>query len=277
VASEQVRTARAERILKRQGGDDHVIELPRDGNGVRHEVDRHRQVGDEAEQNELAPTRNLLVADQPPQPHEAVGKNRARAKACVRLAATTRPPIRARYARTAYADPDEQRFDGGHRPPSVAALVSAPSGRVETRGAAALATPDLASLADRGAGDQKRGERVQPPPAEERIAGQAEEDRAGEIGADQVLRALAVRVSRGRVGNRPPASPRRGLGAGRLLVSDHRGQGVIHILVQDAAATRAALSEAGIEVSGERDVLVVDVEDRPGTMGESRAGSGRPA
>jgi hypothetical protein len=38
--------------------------------------------------------------------------------------------------------------------------------------------------------------------------------------------------------------------------------------VEDAAATRAALSEAGIEVSGERDVLVVDVEDRPGTMGE---------
>ena len=38
--------------------------------------------------------------------------------------------------------------------------------------------------------------------------------------------------------------------------------------MEDAAATRAALSEAGIEVSGERDVLVVDVEDRPGTMGE---------
>jgi hypothetical protein len=46
-------------------------------------------------------------------------------------------------------------------------------------------------------------------------------------------------------------------------------QGVIHILVEDAAATRAALSEAGIEVSDERDVLVVDVEDRPGTMGEA--------
>jgi hypothetical protein len=33
-------------------------------------------------------------------------------------------------------------------------------------------------------------------------------------------------------------------------------------------STRAALSGAGIEVGGERDVLVVDVEDRPGTMGE---------
>jgi hypothetical protein len=38
--------------------------------------------------------------------------------------------------------------------------------------------------------------------------------------------------------------------------------------VQDAAATRAVLGEAGIEVGGERDVLVVDIEDRPGTMGE---------
>jgi hypothetical protein len=38
--------------------------------------------------------------------------------------------------------------------------------------------------------------------------------------------------------------------------------------VDDVDATRAALSEAGIEVTGERDVLVVDVEDRPGTMGE---------
>jgi hypothetical protein len=46
------------------------------------------------------------------------------------------------------------------------------------------------------------------------------------------------------------------------------GRGVIHILVDDAAATRAALSDAGIEVAGERDVLVVEVEDRPGTMGD---------
>jgi hypothetical protein len=54
------------------------------------------------------------------------------------------------------------------------------------------------------------------------------------------------------------------------------GQGVIHILVEDAAATRAALSEAGIEVSDERDVLVVDIEDRPGTMGEVARRIGRP-
>jgi hypothetical protein len=45
-------------------------------------------------------------------------------------------------------------------------------------------------------------------------------------------------------------------------------EGLIHILVGDADATRAALSDAGFAVRGERDVLVVDVEDRPGAMGE---------
>jgi hypothetical protein len=44
--------------------------------------------------------------------------------------------------------------------------------------------------------------------------------------------------------------------------------GVVHILVQDETAARAALSDAGFEVGGERDVLVIDVEDRPGSMGE---------
>jgi hypothetical protein len=44
------------------------------------------------------------------------------------------------------------------------------------------------------------------------------------------------------------------------------GKGEIHILVDDVEATREALELAGMEVSGERDVLVVEVEDRPGTM-----------
>lgn len=46
------------------------------------------------------------------------------------------------------------------------------------------------------------------------------------------------------------------------------GKGEIHLLVDDAAATRQALEGVGIEVREEQDVLVVDVEDRPGTMGE---------
>lgn len=45
------------------------------------------------------------------------------------------------------------------------------------------------------------------------------------------------------------------------------GKGVIHVLVEDAAGARSALEEAGIEVTGEREVIVVEVEDRPGTLG----------
>lgn len=45
------------------------------------------------------------------------------------------------------------------------------------------------------------------------------------------------------------------------------GTRVIHIPVEDAATTRRALEGAGLEVSDERDLLVVDIEDRPGTMG----------
>ncbi len=46
------------------------------------------------------------------------------------------------------------------------------------------------------------------------------------------------------------------------------GRGVIHVLVEDAAAARSALEGAGIKVEGDRDVLVLDVEDRPGALGE---------
>jgi hypothetical protein len=45
------------------------------------------------------------------------------------------------------------------------------------------------------------------------------------------------------------------------------GKGVMHILVDDAGAARGALEAAGIEVGGEREVLVVDVEDQPGAFG----------
>jgi hypothetical protein len=53
-----------------------------------------------------------------------------------------------------------------------------------------------------------------------------------------------------------------------ICAATAEGKGTIHILVEDAAGARSALEDAGIEVSGERDVLVVEVEDRPGTMAE---------
>jgi hypothetical protein len=46
------------------------------------------------------------------------------------------------------------------------------------------------------------------------------------------------------------------------------GKGFIHILVEDGPAAREALEEAGMGVADDREVLVVDVENRPGTLGE---------
>jgi hypothetical protein len=48
------------------------------------------------------------------------------------------------------------------------------------------------------------------------------------------------------------------------------GRGIIHVLVNDDAAGRAvsALEAAGMGVADQRRVLVVDVENRPGSLGE---------
>jgi hypothetical protein len=46
------------------------------------------------------------------------------------------------------------------------------------------------------------------------------------------------------------------------------GNGIIHVLVEDATTARRALEEAGMGVADEREVLVVDVVDRPGSLGE---------
>jgi len=45
------------------------------------------------------------------------------------------------------------------------------------------------------------------------------------------------------------------------------GKGVIHILVEDGPTARRALDEAGLQVHSERQVLILDVEDRPGEFG----------
>ena len=49
-----------------------------------------------------------------------------------------------------------------------------------------------------------------------------------------------------------------------------QGRGIVHVLVEDDAlsAARAALKEARLGIADEREVLVVDVSDRPGSLGE---------
>jgi hypothetical protein len=46
------------------------------------------------------------------------------------------------------------------------------------------------------------------------------------------------------------------------------GRGVMHILVEDAAAARRALEGTGAKVEGEREVVVTSVDDRPGALAE---------
>ena len=46
------------------------------------------------------------------------------------------------------------------------------------------------------------------------------------------------------------------------------GKGVGHVLVADPAKARQALQSAGARVTGEQDVLVLDIEDKPGALGK---------
>lgn len=48
------------------------------------------------------------------------------------------------------------------------------------------------------------------------------------------------------------------------------GEGLMHVLVEgDASAARLAFEGAGMEVRGQREVLVVDVDDTPGGLGRT--------
>jgi hypothetical protein len=46
------------------------------------------------------------------------------------------------------------------------------------------------------------------------------------------------------------------------------GKGVGHVLVADAAKARQALESAGARVTNEQEALVLDIEDKPGSLGK---------
>jgi hypothetical protein len=55
------------------------------------------------------------------------------------------------------------------------------------------------------------------------------------------------------------------------------GSAVLHLLVEDPRSVRKIMENAGLEIREERDVLVIDTDDRPGALaGVARriAGSG---
>jgi hypothetical protein len=65
------------------------------------------------------------------------------------------------------------------------------------------------------------------------------------------------------------ATGRAGVNIQGMCALTGEGRGVIHLLFDDqaAGAARAALEEAGMGVADEREVLVIDVADQPGTLG----------
>lgn len=46
-------------------------------------------------------------------------------------------------------------------------------------------------------------------------------------------------------------------------------EGEVHVLVEDEAAARTALEGAGVDIADSRPVLVLDVPDRVGALGET--------
>jgi hypothetical protein len=56
--------------------------------------------------------------------------------------------------------------------------------------------------------------------------------------------------------------------AGLCALTTGGGQAEVHILVMDATAAFEALHGAGIKIAAEQEVIVLDIEDRPGALGE---------
>jgi hypothetical protein len=65
------------------------------------------------------------------------------------------------------------------------------------------------------------------------------------------------------------ATGQAGLNIQGMCAITGEGKGVIHLLLDDNDATTAhnALEEAGMGVADDREVLVIDVTDQPGTLG----------
>lgn len=45
------------------------------------------------------------------------------------------------------------------------------------------------------------------------------------------------------------------------------GKGIAHVLVENASRARQALESAGTKVTGEQQVMVLEIEDKPGSLG----------
>jgi hypothetical protein len=70
--TQQARASTTQGQSQDEGDDDRVVELSRDGDEIRHEVDRHRQVTDQHGDHDLSRARYARIPEKPSKQHDAV-------------------------------------------------------------------------------------------------------------------------------------------------------------------------------------------------------------
>lgn len=81
--------------------------------------------------------------------------------------------------------------------------------------------------------------------------------------------AVTVEDKPGELAKLGEATGRAGVNLDGVCCFSCEGRFVVHVLVDDAAATRRALEDAGYTSIEEREAVVVGLEDRPGALGET--------
>lgn len=80
--------------------------------------------------------------------------------------------------------------------------------------------------------------------------------------------AVSVEDKPGELANLAEATGKAGINIDGMCCFSSEGRFVVHLVVDDAAATRGAIEDAGYTSIEEREVVIVDLEDRPGALGE---------
>jgi hypothetical protein len=81
--------------------------------------------------------------------------------------------------------------------------------------------------------------------------------------------AITVEDKPGELASLGEATGRAGINIDGLCCYASGGSFVVHLLVEDAAAARRALEDAGYPSIEDHEVVVVGLEDRPGALGET--------
>lgn len=69
---DQLGPAPAQYVAQDESDDDRIIQIASDGNEVGHEVERHREVGDERGEDDLPAPRDAAVRQEPPEQDDKV-------------------------------------------------------------------------------------------------------------------------------------------------------------------------------------------------------------